>query len=208
MNIREFLQLSPVIPVIVVDDIEAGVMVAKALVKGGLRVLEITLRTEKALEAIKAIITEVPEAIVGVGTVIKPEQFELAKKIGVQFAITPGLTSDLAKAAKNAEMPLIPGVMSPSDILYAQEFGFQTLKFFPAQAAGGTAMLKSFLGPFPHIMFCPTGGITPINAKEYLALPNVSCVGGSWLCSPALIKAKAWDNITELAKVAASLGGQ
>lgn len=192
----------------VVEDIDAGISLAKALVKGGLRVLEMTLRTEKALEATKAIIKEVPEAIVGVGTVTKPEQFELAKKIGVQFAITPGLTNRLATAAREVDMPLIPGVMTPSDILYAQEFGFQTLKFFPAQAAGGIAMLKSFLGPFAHIMFCPTGGITPINAKDYLALPNVSCVGGSWLCSPSLIKEKAWDNITELAKVAASLGGQ
>ena len=207
MNILEFLQLSPVIPVMVVDEVEEGLLVAKALVKGGLRVLEITLRTAQALEAVKVIIEAVPEAIVGVGTVTLPEQFALALKAGARFAITPGLTSNLLSAAQAVGMPLLPGVMTPTDILHAQQAGYQALKFFPAQMAGGLNMLNAFYGPFPHITFCPTGGITPENAQAYLSLPNVSCVGGSWLSPPALIKAKAWDKITELATIAASFKG-
>ena len=205
MNIRELLQLYPVIPVIVVDDVEEGVFVAKALVKGGLRVLEITLRTAQALDTVKAIIEAVPDAIVGVGTVTLPEQFLLAQKAGAQFVITPGLTENLLMAAKAVDLALLPGVMTPSEVIYAMQAGYTTLKFFPAQIAGGIAMLNAFHGPFPEIAFCPTGGITLENAESYLSLPNVSCVGGSWLAPSSLIKAKAWDKITELAKVASLL---
>lgn len=207
MKIREFLQLSPVIPVMVIDDVEEAVPVAKALVKGGLRVLEVTLRTAQALDAVKAIIEAVPEAIVGVGTVTLPEQFSLAQKAGAQFAITPGLTENLLAAAKAVNLALLPGVMTPSEIMTAIEAGYTALKFFPAQMAGGVAMLNAFHGPFPDIVFCPTGGVTPENAESYLALPNVCCVGGSWLSPSSLIKAKAWDKITTLAKTAASLRG-
>ena len=205
MNICEIMQLSPVIPVMVIHDVKQAVLLAAALVKGGVRVLEITLRTPEALNAIQAITDQVPEAIVGAGTVVHPEQFAAAKAAGAVFAVTPGLTLALAKAAKECDMPLLPGVMTPAEVITAMNAGYNALKFFPAQAAGGVAMLQSLNGPFKEVVFCPTGGITPANARQFLSLPNVLCVGGSWLCPMDLVESGQWDKITELAQAAVAL---
>jgi 2-dehydro-3-deoxyphosphogluconate aldolase/(4S)-4-hydroxy-2-oxoglutarate aldolase len=205
MNIREIMQVSPVIPVMVIDDVKHAVPLAAALVKGGARVLEITLRTPKALDAIEAIVDKIPEAIVGAGTIVRAEQFAAVKAAGAMFAVTPGLTLALAQAAKACDMPLLPGVMTPADVIMAINAGYDALKFFPAQAAGGIAMLKSLNGPFKEVVFCPTGGITPVNAPDFLSLPNVACIGGSWLCPIDLVESEQWDKITELAQAAVSL---
>ena len=207
MNIREIMQISPVIPVVVIDDIALAVPLADALVKGGLYVLEITLRTPQALRIIKEIAENVPDVIVGAGTIVRPEQFSAVKAAGATFAVTPGLTAELASAANACHMPVLPGVMTPSDVIVAMNAGYNALKFFPAQFAGGVAMLKALSGPFNEVVFCPTGGITLANANDFLALPNVLCVGGSWMCSRDLISSEKWSEITEIAKVAKALKG-
>lgn len=190
----------PVIPVIVIDEIEQAVPLAKALLAGGVRLLEVTLRTPVAFAAIEKIAKEVPEAIVGVGTATKAEHIQQAKDAGAQFALSPGISEGLIKTAQDLEMPFMPGVMTPSDIILGLDLGLNEFKFFPAQQAGGVNMLKAFGGPFPQVRFCPTGGISTSNYQEFLALGNVMAVGGSWLCSKALMANKDWQAIENLGK--------
>ncbi len=205
MDIKQIMRSCPVMPVIVIEDLDTAVPLAKALVAGGIKVLEVTLRTPVALEAVKAIADAVPDAIVGVGTVVRPEQFEQAKAAGAKFAVTPGLTPKLAAAAREAGMPLLPGVHTASEVIAAMEEGFDAMKLFPAEQAGGLAMLKALGGPLPQVLFCPTGGVSLESAPKLLALPNVGCVGGSWLCPKDAVKAGDWAAITKLASEAAAL---
>ena len=206
MNILEVMRIGPVIPVIVIDELAQTVPLAKALVAGGVRVLEVTLRTSVALAAIRAITAEVPEAIVGVGTLTRPEEFAEAQAAGARFGVSPGLTPTLIEAARDSGLPLLPGVMTPSDVIAARLAGFWELKLFPAQQAGGIGMLQALAGPFPDVTFCPPGSITAETALEFLALPNVACVGGSWLTPRAALAAEDWEAITALAKQASGLG--
>jgi 2-dehydro-3-deoxyphosphogluconate aldolase / (4S)-4-hydroxy-2-oxoglutarate aldolase len=201
----EFLRLGPVIPVIAIDNADHAVRLARALVAGGVRVLEVTLRTPAGLDAIRAIARHVPEAIVGAGTLRHPDEFAAAHEAGARFGVSPGLTPALVDAARASGLPWLPGVMTPSEVMDAQATGFSHLKLFPAQQAGGTGMLKALYGPFPDVVFCPTGGISPDNAAQFLSLPNVACVGGSWLTPPAAVKAEDWSTIEALARQAAAL---
>ena len=201
MNLEQIMRAGPVITVLKVDDAEVAIPLAQALVAGGLPVLEVTLRTDNALEVISAM-SEVAGAIVGVGTVIRPEQFEQARQAGSHFAVTPGLSPALLEAAPEAGIPVLPGVMTPSELIEAGEHGFKLLKLYPAEVAGGVAMLKSLAGPFADISFCPTGGVSPTNMTDYLALSNVLCVGGSWLAPADMLRNKDWEGITSLAKEA------
>ena len=205
MTVLELMRIGPVIPVIVIDELAHAVPLARALVAGGVRVLEVTLRTPAGLAAIEAIARDVPDAIVGVGTVTQPREFAEALQAGARFAVTPGLTPALIDAARECSLPLLPGTMTPSDIIAAQAAGYSQLKLFPAQQAGGVAMLKALGGPFPDVMFCPTGGVSASSAPEFLALPNVACVGGSWLTPKDAILANDWNRITALAREAAAL---
>ena len=203
--LRELLAPVPVIPVLTIGDPDAAVPLARALIDGGLPVLEVTLRTPKALEAIRRIAAEVPGAEVGAGTVTRPAEVEAAARAaGARFAVSPGLTPALAAAAREAELPLLPGVVTPSEALAARELGFTFLKLFPARAAGGPALLKSLAGPLPDLVFCPTGGIGAADFRDYLALKNVLCVGGSWVAPAAAVAAGDWPRITELAREASS----
>lgn len=199
MNIREILQIAPVLPVLVIETLEQAVPLAQALVRGGLPVLEVTLRTPVALAAVRAIRAAVPEAVVGVGTVTRPAELAQAQAAGAVFAVSPGLTPLLAAAAQRTGLLLLPGVMTPSEALAARESGFDTLKLFPARQAGGVAMLKAMAGPLPDLLFCPTGGIGADEVQDYRALPNVLCVGGSWVAPPAALRTGDWDTITRLA---------
>ncbi len=187
-------------PVMVIQNLDDAVPLAKALVAGGVRVLEITLRTPVALEAIRLISQEVKDAVVGVGTITTPEQLKAAEEAGAVFAISPGLTPTLLAAAKQSSIALIPGVATISELLLGMEYGLDHFKFFPAEAAGGIPMLKAIAGPIPQVTFCPTGGISPENYQAYLSLSNVACVGGSWLAPADVVKAKDWAKVTELAK--------
>jgi 2-dehydro-3-deoxyphosphogluconate aldolase/(4S)-4-hydroxy-2-oxoglutarate aldolase len=196
---------SPVIPVIAIDEMSHAVPLAKALVAGGIRVLEVTLRTAHGLPAIRAIAEQVPEAIVGVGTLTHPDEFVAARDAGAVFGVSPGLTPSLIVAAKTSGLPLLPGTMTPSDILAAREAGFRQLKLFPAVPAGGVGMLRAIAGPLPDVMFCPTGGISQDTAPQFLACKNVACVGGSWLTPKEIVHAADWAKITELAKAASGL---
>jgi len=205
VNIREIVGLAPVIPVLTVTELDHAVPLARALAAGGLPVLEITLRTPVALAAIEAMRRAVPEAIVGVGTLTRAADFAAADRAGAQFGVTPGLTPDLASAARGARFPLLPGVMTPTELISARAAGFSVLKLFPAQQAGGLAMLQALGAPFPDVLFCPTGGITRATAADYLALPNVACVGGSWVAPAGLQSAGDWSGIEALARDAASL---
>jgi 2-dehydro-3-deoxyphosphogluconate aldolase/(4S)-4-hydroxy-2-oxoglutarate aldolase len=205
MNVLQIMHTGPVIPVIVVERLEDAVPLARALVAGGVRVLELTLRTPVALQAIEAIANEVEGAIIGVGTITRPEDFDAALKAGALFGVSPGLTPALVAAAKVSALPLLPGVMTPSDVIAARAAGFTELKLFPAQQAGGIGMLKAMAGPFPDVSFCPTGGIAATTAADFLALPNVACVGGSWLTPQDAIAAGDWQRITDLARQTASL---
>jgi 2-dehydro-3-deoxyphosphogluconate aldolase / (4S)-4-hydroxy-2-oxoglutarate aldolase len=204
-SLRQILQRAPVVPVIVVHDLAHAAPLAEALVAGGLPVLEVTLRTPVALEAISAMRRAVPEAIVGVGTLTNAAQFRAAVDAGAQFGVSPGLTPELAAASRAANLPYLPGVMTPSELLQARAQGFELCKLFPAQQAGGIGMLKALHSVFPEIGFCPTGGVSLANAPEFLALPNVLCVGGSWVAPPALMAAGDWGAIRGLAKEAAAL---
>lgn len=201
MNLEQIMRAGPVITVLKVDDVEVAIPLAQALVAGGLPVLEVTLRTDNALEVISAM-SEVAGAIVGVGTVIRPEQFEQARQAGSHFAVTPGLSPALLEAAPEAGIPVLPGVMTPSELIEAGEHGFKLLKLYPAEVAGGVPMLKSLAGPFADISFCPTGGVSQTNMVDYLALSNVLCVGGSWLAPADMLRNKDWEGITKLAKTA------
>jgi len=199
------MRVGPVIPVIVIENLADAVPLARALVEGGVRVLEVTLRTPVGMAAVKAIASEVPDAIVGVGTITRPEEFAQSLDAGAQFAVTPGLTPALVDAARKVPLPLLPGVMTPTEVIAAKSAGFMELKLFPAQQAGGVAMLKALSGPFPDVTFCPTGGINAATAPEFLALPNVACVGGSWLTPKDAIADGDWEKITELARETESL---
>jgi 2-dehydro-3-deoxyphosphogluconate aldolase/(4S)-4-hydroxy-2-oxoglutarate aldolase len=205
LNISNVMRVGPVIPVIVIEHLAQAVPLARALVAGGVSVLEVTLRTPVALAAVRAIVDEVPEAIVGVGTLTRPEDMAQALEAGARFGVSPGLTPALVEAARDRGLPLLPGVMTPSEIIAARLAGFRELKLFPAQQAGGVGMLKALAGPFPDVTFCPTGGITAETAPEFLALPNVACVGGSWLTPQAALAAADWQAITALAKLASAL---
>ena len=205
MNIREILGMAPVIPVLTVTELEYAVPLARALAAGGLRVLEVTLCTPVALAAIEAMRKAVPEAIVGAGMLTRAVDFAAAGRVGAQFGASPGLTPDLAAASRGARFPLLPGVMTPTELIAARAAGFNVLKLFPAQAAGGVAMLQALRAPFPDVLFCPTGGITRAIAADYLALPNVACVGGSWVAPNAMLEAGDWSGIEALARDAASL---
>jgi len=205
MNVRELMRIGPVIPVIVIDHIEHAVPLARALVAGGVRVLEVTLRTPVALQAIREIASGVDGAIVGVGTITRAQDFVQAVEAGAVFGVSPGLTPELAAGARDSGLPLLPGVMTPSDVIAARAAGFAELKLFPAQQAGGIAMLKALGGPFPDVTFCPTGGVSAATAPDFLALPNVACVGGSWLTPADAVAAGDWERITTLARAAARL---
>lgn len=205
LNVLDLMRVGPVIPVLIIEDLAYAVPLARALVAGGVRVLEVTLRTPVALAAIRAMADEVPEAIVGVGTLTRPEDFTEARDAGACFGVSPGLTPALIEAARQSGLPLLPGVMTPSDVIAARQAGFEQLKLFPARQAGGMGMLQALAGPFPDVTFCPTGGITAETAPEFLALPNVGCVGGSWLTPKAALLAGDWGRITELAREANGL---
>lgn len=204
-TIKNVLTRVPVVPVLSIDDLKTAVPLAQALVAGGLPVLEITLRTPVALDCASAIAKAVPEAIVGVGTCLKPSHVQAAQDAGAQFIVTPGTTDRLIAAAEAARMPLLPGVTTASEIIRAQEGGFSLLKFFPAQSAGGVSALKAFAGPFPDIQFCPTGGINRDNASDYLQQSNVICVGGSWFTPAEAMASGDWQVIQELARAARQL---
>lgn len=205
MNAEELLDLAPVVPVVVLDDPAAAVPLARALVSGGLRVIEVTLRTPAALTAIERIAAEVPDAVVGAGTVVRPRDAEESAKAGARFLVSPGCTDRLREAMTGTGLPFLPGVATASEAVALLEHGITAMKFFPAEAAGGTAYLKSLGGPLPQIRFCPTGGITSETAPRYLALPNVGCVGGSWLTPAAAVRAGDWERVEELARQAAAL---
>ena len=205
MEIRSVLAASPVMPVIVLEDVAHAVPLARALVAGGIRVLEVTLRTSVALDCMRAIAAEVPDALLGAGTVLTPADLDAAAKAGATFAISPGASPALLDAAHNGPIPFLPGVMTPSDVMTAMDTGLDTFKLFPAAQAGGMGMLKALGGPFPQLRFCPTGGIDAASAPAFLALPNVACVGGSWLCPSDLVRAGDWDGITAIARAASAL---
>jgi len=199
------MQDAPVIPVIVLHDVAHAVPMARALVAGGIRMLEVTLRTPQALACMEAIARDVPEAVVGAGTVRSHADAQAAVNAGARFAVSPGYTSALGQACRALGLPLLPGVATGSEIMQAQADGYQQLKFFPALQAGGLAMLKAWSGPFFDVDFCPTGGLTPENAPQFLALSNVRCVGGSWLVPADALAAGDWARITALAAQAKGL---
>lgn len=205
MPIRSFLALAPVIPVLTIEKVEHAVPLARALTAGGLRVLEVTLRTPAGLPAIEAMRKAVPDAVVGVGTITRAEDFVAAGNAGAQFGVSPGLTVEIANAAKTAAFPLLPGIMTPTELIAGLRWEFTTFKLFPAQQAGGVNMLKALAGPFPDVVFCPTGGITRATAPEFLSLPNVACIGGSWVAPADRVRAGDWSAIEALARDAASL---
>lgn len=205
LTIREIMAASPVMPVIVLDDVADAVPLAQALVAGGVRVLEVTLRTSAALAAIRAIRAALPEAIVGAGTITGPADLAAAIEAGAQFGVSPGTTDALIAAVRHAALPFLPGAMTPSEVLKLRDAGFTAMKLFPAQQAGGIGMLKALGAVFPELAFCPTGGIDASSAPGYLALPNVACVGGSWLAPATLVKTKKWSEISGLSSGAAAL---
>ncbi len=196
----EVLQISPIIPVVVIEDIKDAVPLAQSLIEGGIPIIEVTLRSSCALEAIELIAKNVPKMRVGAGTILNPTQLEQAQNRGAEFLISPGLTIKLLEHAKKKDMPLIPGVSSSSEVMQALELGYNALKFFPAEYCGGVKLLNAFNGPFKGVKFCPTGGISIDNMHSYLNLENVLCVGGSWLTPKNLIQNKEWDKITEICK--------
>ena len=204
---RKVMTAAPVIPVITVDDVANTVQLARALVAGGLPSIEVTLRTPDAIEAIEVIAKEVEGAIVGAGTVITPAHVKAVEKAGGQFMVSPGFAPQLLAAAKDSLLPLLPGISSASEAMHLGEMGYTYLKFFPAGPAGGPSYLKSIGAPLPQFKFCPTGGINADNARDYLKLANILCVGGSWVAPASLIEAGDWAAITRLASEAAALTG-
>ncbi|GAA9604609.1 bifunctional 4-hydroxy-2-oxoglutarate aldolase/2-dehydro-3-deoxy-phosphogluconate aldolase [Helicobacter pylori] len=199
-KIIEVLQISPIIPVVVIENIKDAVPLAQSLIEGGIHIIEVTLRSSCALEAIELIAKNVSKMRVGAGTILNPTQLEQAQNRGAEFLISPGLTIKLLEYAKKKDMPLIPGVSSSSEVMQALELGYNALKFFPAEYCGGVKLLNAFNGPFKGVKFCPTGGISIDNMHSYLNLENVLCVGGSWLTPKNLIQNKEWDKITEICK--------
>ena len=202
----QVMQDSPVIPVIVLTDTAQAVQMARALVAGGIRMLEVTLRTPQALACIEAIAAQVPEAVVGAGTVRSAADAQASAMAGARFIVSPGYTTALGQACRDLALPLLPGVATGSEIMMAMADGLTELKFFPAMQAGGAAMLKAWGGPFGDVRFCPTGGLTAANAVDFLALPNVVCIGGSWLTPPDVLARGNWAQITALAFQASRLG--
>ena len=205
---EEIFAAGPVVPVLVINDVEKAVPLAKALMEGGIKVLEVTLRTPAAIDVIKRIAEEVPDSLIGAGTVTNAQQLKAVVEAGAKFAISPGMTADLLKAGMDEEIPLIPGISSTSDLMKGKDAGYTHMKFFPAEASGGVKAIKSISGPFPDVTFCPTGGIGPNNYNDYLALNNVKCVGGSWLAPDDAIEAGDWARITQLAKEAVAGANQ
>lgn len=205
MNPRDILTAGAVVPVMAIDDISTAIDLAHALVEGGIPTLEITLRTPAGIEAIRLIKKEVPNAIVGAGTVINGEQLKAVEDAGAVFAISPGFNLNFAKATQQSSIAVIPGIATPGELMLALEHGIDTMKLFPAEVVGGKNMLKALYGPFPQVKFCPTGGISLETAPDYLKLPNVLCVGGSWLTPKNAVQNKDWATITRLAKEAAAL---
>jgi 2-dehydro-3-deoxyphosphogluconate aldolase/(4S)-4-hydroxy-2-oxoglutarate aldolase len=205
MSIARIMERAPVIPVLEVTEVEHAVPLARALVAGGLPIIEITLRTDAALGVIEAINRDVEGATVGAGTVTRPEQFDQARDAGARFAVGPGATERLLAASQSSGLDFLPGVVTPAEILLCGEAGWQHLKFFPAEPYGGVQTLKSLKGPFPDVRFCPTGGVNLHNYLDYLALDNVLCVGGSWVAPKSLVERGDWDRITELAGHASGL---
>ncbi len=199
-KIMEILQISPIVPVVVIENIKDAVPLAQSLIEGGIPIIEVTLRSSCALEAIELIAKNVPKMCVGAGTILNLTQLEQAQNRGAEFLISPGLTIKLLEHAKKKTMPLIPGVSSSSEVMQALELGYSALKFFPAEYCGGVKLLNAFNGPFKGVKFCPTGGISADNMRSYLNLENVLCVGGSWLTPKDLIQNKEWDKITEICK--------
>ena len=202
---RNILAGHSVIPVITLDRVEDAVPLAQALVAGGLKILEVTLRTEAAVEGIREIVKHVPDAIVGTGTVCNEQQIKLSEDLGCQFMISPGATDKLLEAGAESSVPFLPGISTVSELMRGMEYGLENFKFFPAEAAGGAPVMKAMAGPFPNIKFCPTGGIGLGNALDYLTLPNVMCVGGSWIAKPKDIREKRWAEIEQLAREAAAI---
>lgn len=199
------MQAQPVIPVLRIEHAADAVPLARALVAGGLTLLEVTLRSDAAMDAIRLMIDEVEGVQVGAGTVLDARRFEAAVDAGARFIVSPGATQELLDVARLSETPFLPGAMTPSEIMALQEEGYEVLKFFPAETAGGAAALAALAGPLPSVRFCPTGGINRAIAPDYLALDNVLCVGGSWVAPEALVRERAWGRITELARDAAGL---
>jgi len=205
MDMAAIAALAPVIPVLTVESRETAVPLARALVKGGLSVLEVTLRTGSALECLRAIVEEVPEAVVGAGTVLNPDQLDRVQRAGARFAVSPGCTRELGLAARSSGLPFLPGVQTVSEAMTLAEQGFRVLKFFPADAAGGLTWLKAVGAPLADLRFCPTGGITPETAPAYLALANVACVGGSWVAPRGAVATGDWQSVERLAATASTL---
>ena len=196
----ELFAMGPIVPVLVIENIEDALPIAEALLAADIKVLEVTLRTPAALDVISTIAKHLPEAVIGAGTVTNRDLLQKSYNAGAKFAISPGLTKDLLQAGKEGNLALIPGISSISELMDGIDSGYDHLKFFPAEASGGVKALQSIAGPFPDIKFCPTGGINLNNVRDYLALPNVSCCGGSWLVSDEIVKQRNWQEITRLAK--------
>jgi 2-dehydro-3-deoxyphosphogluconate aldolase / (4S)-4-hydroxy-2-oxoglutarate aldolase len=206
-QVEATMRLAPVIPVVIIDDAKHAVPMARALVAGGIPAIEVTLRTPAALDAIRAIANEVEGAVVGVGTVLTPKDFHAAEQAGARFAVSPGVSPNLLAAADNSALPLLPGVATASEAMTLLERGYRHLKFFPAVPAGGAKLLGAWASPLPQLRFCPTGGISLLSAPDFLALPNVLCVGGSWLTPNDKLKSGDWSGIEQLAREAALLKG-
>lgn len=204
-SLLAILKLQPVVPVLIVEDVASAVPLARALVAGGLRAIEITMRTPAALDAVKAVAEEVEGAHVGAGTILNARDFEAAVKAGSTFIVSPGVAPGVLSAAKDSAVPLLPGAATASEVMTLREAGYDVLKFFPAEQAGGSAYLKALSSPLAGTLFCPTGGISLKNARDYLNLPNVVCVGGSWVAPKELVSAGDWAGITKLASEAAAL---
>lgn len=208
MQIDDIMRLGPVIPVIVIEDIEHAIPLARALAAGGIRVLEITLRTPVGLDAIARISAEVEGVVVGAGTILNANDLERSIAAGARFGVSPGTTSTLLSEVQRSGLPFLPGVANASNVMDVLAFGMNRMKLFPAEQAGGIGMLRALGGPFPEVGFCPTGGVGPDNARDYLRQPNVRCVGGSWLAPQASIREGQWAGITELARAACALSAQ
>ncbi|MEK1893938.1 MAG: 2-dehydro-3-deoxy-phosphogluconate aldolase [Rhizobium sp.] len=206
-KLLSILKLQPVVPVLIVDDVKSAVLLARALVAGGLKAIEITMRTSAALDAVRAVADEVEGAEVGAGTILNVAHWDAAVAAGSRFIVSPGATQELLDAARSSSVPLLPGAATASEVMALREEGYQVLKFFPAEQAGGAAYLKALSSPLAGTVFCPTGGISLKNAMDYLSLPNVICVGGSWVAPKELIAAGDWAGITKLASEAAALKG-
>ena len=205
MNIRDICRLAPVVPVLIVEDVAHAAPLARALVAGGLKALEVTMRTPAALDAMRAMADAAPDAVVGAGTLRSPADVKAAVAAGARFGVSPGLSPAVMDAAEDAGLPMLPGVATPSEAMAAAERGLEILKFFPAEANGGMPVLKAWASPLAGLDFCPTGGVGPGNAPDYLALSNVICVGGSWVAPSTMVRQGDWNGITNLARATASL---